>query len=97
MDVQDGHKFSDPSQPLIVQRWINESSNQISRKLPDYLNDLNAMHEAERTLNENERACYIQWLVKIAERDKPPFFHAVIATAPQRVEAFLKTKGLWRE
>lgn len=57
----------------------------------DPLNDLNAMHEAEKTLNGNEVGPYVDLL--IAGR-KATEHLAVFATAAQRAEAFLKTKGL---
>lgn len=69
------------------------------RDLPDYLNDLNAMHEAEKTLDrikqdEIERTeydRYWQWLRATASGDY------VGATAAQRAEAFLRTKGLLKQ
>ena len=58
--------------------------------LPDYLNDLNAMHEAEKMLNsEHSHEYYVQLSMKVNR----PF----IATAPQRCEAFLRTLGLWEK
>ena len=62
--------------------------------VPNYLNDLNAMHEAEKTLKLGMRNLYDANLDLIAERD-----HCFIweTTAAQRAEAFLKTLGLWEE
>ena len=51
--------------------------------LPDYCNDLNAMHEAEMELPD-------ELFVRYANRIPP------CATAAQRAEAFLKTLNLWR-
>ena len=74
--------------------------------LPDYCNDLNAMHEAEKTLaRENLLDIYTEMLSLIHEVDRGYFTrinwgHAAelaTATARQRAEAFLKCKGLWRE
>lgn len=59
--------------------------------LPDYLSDLNAMHEAEKILNNVQQERYRTELV---------YTHAgmdVFATATQRVEAFLRTIGKWKE
>ncbi len=60
--------------------------------IPDYLNDLNAMHEAEGTLNRgsgyHETGGYGLYLVALD--------HDVSATAAQRAEAFLKTLNLWK-
>ena len=70
----------------------------------NYPEDLNAMHEAEKTLEHPE--AYASRLGPILLRDKAvsnmdgttawhfAFSHA---TACQRAEAFLKTKGLWKE
>jgi hypothetical protein len=63
--------------------------------LPDYLNDLNAMHEAEKTFDD----CEIRWgayksqLFVLLE----PHRHYLHATAAQRAEAFLKTLNLWKD
>jgi hypothetical protein len=57
---------------------------------PDYLNDLNAMHEAENVLNPEQLSeCYIQ----LASAMFRPFR----ASASQRAEAFLRTLGKWKE
>jgi hypothetical protein len=72
--------------------------------IPNYCNDLNAMHEAEKVLNDEQHRQYRSevWYsvcndissyecVKAAER---PHFSA---TSHQRAEAFLKTLGKWEE
>ena len=66
-------------------------------RLPDYLNDLNAMHAAELVLNWDEQAStqlfnYRCALTKVCgnDRDLIPF-----ASAWQRAEALLKTLGKW--
>ena len=60
--------------------------------IPDYLNDLNAMYEAEGALNRgsgyHETGGYGLYLVALD--------HDVSATAAQRAEAFLKTLNLWK-
>jgi len=56
-----------------------------SHDLPDYLNDLNAMHEAEKVLDEEAFGEYRHHLI-----DKLKTSWGV-ATAAQRAEAFLKT------
>ena len=69
--------------------------------LPDYLNDLNAMHEAERGLlgmDRNEYArhlfCHIQ---SPKETPNTTWEKVVFATAAQRAEAFLRTIGKWED
>lgn len=68
--------------------------------LPDYLNDLNAMHEAEKVLTEVEKAIYEAMLYQVCRVDPMTIFAGdtfkfLSATAPQRAEAFLRTLGLW--
>ena len=68
--------------------------------LPDYLNDLNAMHEAEKTLWKQGTSDYDP----LARRR---YYHTldqltgdqwdtITATATQRAEAFLKALNLWK-
>jgi hypothetical protein len=59
--------------------------------LPDYLNDLNAMHEAEKVLKGGMRSKYDAELTLICLRDYNFIWES---TAAQRAEAFLKTKGI---
>jgi hypothetical protein len=69
-------------------------------ELPDYLNDLNAMHEVEKVLTFDQAGIYERTLAAIQLRQtgigncSPPRYHV---TAAQRAEAFLRTKGLWKE
>ena len=63
--------------------------------LPDYCNDLNAMHEAEKVLGEIysiKSHEYEDWLQSIIEHDQ-----TWRATARQRAEAFLKNINKWEE
>ena len=65
--------------------------------IPDYCNDLNAMHEAEKILTGKQRTIYADQLCIIwtglADRAVPIWFWITEATAQQRAEAFLKTIG----
>jgi hypothetical protein len=71
--------------------------------VPDYLNDLNAMHEAEKVLNEKQVTWYMQKLTQIRYMSGVSGMigcmidKIVLATAAQRAEAFLLTLGLWEE
>lgn len=69
--------------------------------VPDYLNDLNAMHEAEHWLFTHPEysgdamfAKYNDWLFKLRDIYRN---HPTIAKAPQRAEAFLRTIDKWKE
>lgn len=73
-------------------------------RYPDYLLDLNAMHEAEKTFNGNHQriARYQDALIKvIGVTGFGPFGTIenwlLHATAAQRAEAFLRTIGKWEE
>ena len=70
------------------------------KHFPDYLNDLNEMHEAENNLEKMNKAEFAVQLCRVAGKDWPngigggSFIH-IHATAAQRAEAFLKTLNLW--
>lgn len=70
--------------------------------LPDYLNSLNAMHEAEQfyfTSYATSASFELRISFYCAELHKllPPGASIAHATATQRAEAFLKTLNLWEE
>jgi hypothetical protein len=69
--------------------------------VPDYLNDLNAMHEAEKVLDpKGKDGSYEYWLrtvCHIPERESANGRYFYRATASQRAEAFLRTIGKWKE
>lgn len=70
--------------------------------IPDYLNDLNAIHEAEGSLDASHHAQFREWLMHVVASTAgglPSDFDRayVSATASQRCEAFLRTIGKWRE
>lgn len=77
------------------------------RKIPDFLGDLNAMHEAEKALTNAQRRYYSEMLVKVHPLHYDPtkdvndlymkIFLIANMTAAQRAEAFLKTIGKWKE
>ncbi len=67
-------------------------------KLPDYLTDLNAMHEAEGGLTPQQK---IEYSKRLCQRHMSISFQiwmpAVFATSAQRAEAFLRTIGKWED
>lgn len=67
--------------------------------IPDYLNDLNAMHEAEKVLVEMGVNKWWTYAGHILRHNPSPFGAetAIHATARQRAEAFLRTIGKWKE
>lgn len=85
--------------------WV-DPEGLIREECPDYLNDLNAMHEAEKALTELQRGDYSHELLRMVAIRKPynprsmawchmDFFQVTHATAAQRAEAFLKTINKW--
>lgn len=69
--------------------------------LPDYLNELNAMHEAEKTLTKEQCNQFNSLLMdtklprkEMTSESEKWSWHA---TAAQRAEAFLRTIGKWEE
>ena len=74
-------------------------------EIPDYLNDLNAMHEAEKTLWEidwNNRHVFNDNLAntlkgRTVNRNEWDAETLLDSTAAQRAEAFIRTTGKWVE
>jgi hypothetical protein len=70
--------------------------------LPDYLHDLNAMHEAEKMLTDDQDDDYTEYLEIVAgiTWGTSHSYHMKnlrSATARQRAEAFLRTLGKWED
>lgn len=59
--------------------------------LPDYPNDLNAIHEAEKQLNSPQQRTYVEYLCKGFDGVRNQTVALYHATARQRAEAFIKT------
>jgi hypothetical protein len=97
-----------------VKRWTDGEGNSVVgllppgvektsssfRHSPDYLNDLNAMHEAEETLlakcgNDPQDDLWVDYLANLLMA--APLCLREHATAAQRAEAFLKTIGKWED
>jgi len=85
----------------VRQRWMrfrNDRKRKIEVPvwgLPDYLNSLDAMHEAEETLTREEQDLYeahLDSLVPLTHETAFGYFHLIHAKPRLRAEAFLKTK-----
>ena len=73
-----------------------KNDNQFDEQIPDYLNSLNAMHKAEKTLSPKDKREYAYQLNGgYYTSGLDDTFDIVHATAAQRAEAFLKTIGKW--
>jgi hypothetical protein len=77
-----------------------------NHELPDYLNDLNAMHEAEAGMDSPDQFKFCEHLEVITKArwkvveggytvEGKIRFRPIHATAAQRAEAFLKTINKW--
>jgi len=77
--------------------------NTIPSAFPDYLNDLNAMHEAEQAAWDRDYNLRFYFIDHLARIINPVHGYRMLsgedlldATARQRSEAFLKTLNLWK-
>jgi hypothetical protein len=79
--------------------------------LPNYCEDLNAMHEAEKMFNAVDQTIYAEFISAVVNNnvvnwgyypgdgtiDWNGLFTHIHATSQQRAEAFLRTIGKWKE
>jgi hypothetical protein len=87
-------------QRIAIAEACGEDSDSIVRELiPDYLNDLNAMHEAILLIGAQYWSHYNEVLMCVVDQGPPKehMFFIYNATAAQRAEAFLRTIGKWKE
>lgn len=72
-----------------------------SEELPNYFNDLNAMHTLEKDMQSIIQERYAKKLrVIISEIELDDYnenWHPMTASSAQRAEAFGQTLGLWKE
>ena len=84
---------------------ISEKTEFCENDLPDYLNDLNAMNSAEKTLTVKQQHKFAEEVGRIiysGELSVPDFrdnwymcYLMMHASAARRAEAFIKTIGKW--
>lgn len=81
---------------IMPEKWIMRPDGTLAFRhdIPNYCSDLNAMHEAEKTLSETNMFVMAHWIEQLVSRHGQHYFHA---TARQRAEAFLRTLGKWEE
>jgi hypothetical protein len=65
--------------------------------IPDYTDDLNAMHEAETVMTDQQRTSYLDKLYEVCNPHSMlnDDWNLTCSTAAQRAEAFLRTIGKW--
>jgi hypothetical protein len=64
---------------------------------PQFCTDLNAMHDAEKTIFSYYATVYSNKLAKVTGAEMSDHTDYFCATARQRAEAFLRTLGKWEE
>lgn len=82
--------------------WHQKGKKTYQQFCPDYCNDLNAMHEAEKTIPIKLQFIYTSEIVVaytggrifMGEDNRIPI---AFASASQKAEAFLKTIGKWED
>ena len=74
-------------------KWVAHKEMASQGVLPDYINDLNAMHEAENVLTNEQWWLFVEFLTEIRGGGVSL---CISATAAQRAEAFLKALNLWK-
>jgi hypothetical protein len=74
-----------------VERYVQNLP--LMKAPPDYCNDLNAMHEAEKVLTDDQREVFYPRNLGAWQRP----INVIYATARQRAEAFLRVMGKWEE
>lgn len=78
--------------------WFPAGKYYGSAGIPDYLNDLNAMHDAEKVLTKKQLQTYLDILADAPRESMyQTWATSVFSTASQRAEAFLRTIGKWEE
>jgi hypothetical protein len=93
--------FTDIMLPMgFHQQMSDEKSKQCGGKwrfeIPNYFNDLNAVHELEEKLDDSQKMLYVAKLSQILSPSKfPQSFRILHATAEQRCEALGLTLNLW--
>jgi hypothetical protein len=78
-----------------VDGWYGyEPENGPHSQIPNFCNDLNAMHEAEKVLLSGYWMRYCECLTYLLGKS---VYASVHASARDRAEAFLRTIGKWEE
>lgn len=77
-----------------VYMWTANGIDCTCPELWDWCNDLNAMHQAEKTLTDANMFVMAHHIERLVSAHGQHYFHA---TARQRAEAFLRTLGKWEE
>jgi hypothetical protein len=78
--------------------WGSDMGRVGRTRIPDYVHDLNAMHEAERKLSPKQWDEYVRNLNNgFVTFDIEDVGRLLFSAARQRAEAFLRTIGKWED
>jgi hypothetical protein len=77
--------------------YAKEPNGDPSPGIPDYCDDLNAMHEAEKSISNDLWQCYFNQLARVTKAEQSDDRVFFCATARHRAEAFLRVMGKWKE
>lgn len=90
-----------PERGSLEFRIIGRNQERMDRRIiPDYLNDLNAMHEAEKCIPADRLTKYklhLQYVTSGAWNSAGQAYEQHNAEAWHKAEAFLRTIGKWKE
>lgn len=92
-----------PAGQLYPDRWIHDDHSGVwlrAKDFPNYHTDLNAMHDAEKRLDEEQTLTQMMLMLPPPFCDRPSWRGMAMllqAPASQRAEAFLKTVGKWND
>lgn len=78
-----------------ITHWVNPRN--LGQDLPDFTNDLNAIHAAEKHLKDSQIKQYVANIWRAMHLSPEAFIGTIHATAAQRCEALLRTLDLWSE
>jgi len=87
----------------VIREWVAPykapiAGDKTTYGLPNYFNDLNAMHEAEKVLKVEQHFTFQVELARVINTITYPLNFALLhATASQRAEAFGLTLNLWKQ
>lgn len=99
----EGYDDKEPKDPNRA-AWFCKGSGDFGKSLPDFLNDLNAMHDAEGKLRDEQVNAFESYLNAAISKDCRVCDFSLYAsdklwnaTAKHRAEALLRTIGKWVE
>ncbi len=89
-------KWTPPHLPSTLCGWTESATG--TRMLSDPSQDLNAIHEAEKALTDDQWKAYVLYVMRDCLGTLPVHFRLMRhATAAQCLEAMVRALGLWKD